>query len=1013
MPLQSFETRELREGSAWVVDGRDGTERRVIPNGFDVRNLLLLNHCIDRGSIGCAALAYCLGPANQLWMVHWGTFHDGWNVVKSACKATQSGHVWKAIVRFSSVANLGFGPFRSGSWRVLMRETLCRLAEQLGPDDRAFQEAASLQAALEPQRFQHGSDSFEDWWHAFTTLPSCCHGAAPILKFARWFSVSDAWSYYRREFFLLGLVLREMAGGTEDPDVTAASTSLWDSEAKEKTKGGLIAKAPTYITWEIASAMDVYELATRAIRTADSHRAAKILSTADHLKDLVHKLTGGGWQLVYSETVRIALGTPSELSTIAPELGESPACALLFELVMNLLGEHILRELPHLWSYPGHMALLLAHPPGSSELLVTRDHVVFHWSLVLRAEEQACRDVRMSVLLSDIIFLKWAIVRLIFGVVEQEAADGQIAQTRYLAECLVTRLGDEKVPEDFHSHVRDAQRDRRHKGVSTARIYSACQISGVLERRCEETVQVSLEEIAAQTWRRGHEATSKADGRTPEGWPKDMDSILEPHKSWDSLTTLGSFNSTMSWMWLLEYDKSGEWEMGSDPACAWWSRLLIKHSLVWCSNDDSYHIVLRSANFGAISMHMEISDDKLLYPCHTGTPTMATIFVTNPSAYLVVPYKVVRGVNGMAVKHTDGCSPRTCHNILQHSLLVVRQWTAWEMRSVLEMTRPGEDKTSNKELFTRVVKEAFPGDDGLIELVLKLYKDNPVPPSDEADLLQDTELQGLLEELAHQDIVNAVDLRAYQDDLTKVAVKNLAKRRLADRERRNAETRTRRARAATRKVATNRLSPKALLRMKRLKRKRTPIAVFADGAQPVTPPISGAAAPVPAAAPPAPPPAPGSPPLQPDRAGDDAPPAEGGAGEWRVIARGDAGWIKYSARMGQADAHCKGHGDGVHCKMDRKYRFGSVALSCLWLSRGRRCTSAGEHALLKETLSLSDALPCREAMRRELQADAQVDSALAELLALELAARNGKSTEPARLPCKPIAQRVLAVLAEP
>lgn len=38
----------------------------------------------------------------------WGPFHDQWNSIKMA--------IWRAVVRFSSVANINHGPFRSGCW---------------------------------------------------------------------------------------------------------------------------------------------------------------------------------------------------------------------------------------------------------------------------------------------------------------------------------------------------------------------------------------------------------------------------------------------------------------------------------------------------------------------------------------------------------------------------------------------------------------------------------------------------------------------------------------------------------------------------------------------------------------------------------------------------------------------------------------------------------------------------------------------------------------------------------
>ena len=96
---------------------------------------MYLNHTIDRGSVGTAVLAVCSGPRGRLlWNVHWGVFHDGWNAVKKAAKDVAGEVIWKQVVRFSSISNLNFGPFRSGTWGSEKQDCLTNIVETRGPE---------------------------------------------------------------------------------------------------------------------------------------------------------------------------------------------------------------------------------------------------------------------------------------------------------------------------------------------------------------------------------------------------------------------------------------------------------------------------------------------------------------------------------------------------------------------------------------------------------------------------------------------------------------------------------------------------------------------------------------------------------------------------------------------------------------------------------------------------------------------------------------------------------------
>ena len=217
MRVSAGQERKIFSDCAALVDVQSQEITRVLPDDFvPSSDCMLISHVLDRGSTGAAAMGFALEKAHLTWIVAWGTFHDTWNVIKNALKHSSGGVCWRAVLRLSAIANVGFGPYRSGAWRCLMSETLKRLTEELGPGSLRFQDAADLQAQLEPNRFP-GPMEYSKWWAVFNRLPPCTGGQAPILKLSRWMSISTTWRFFRRELFLLQLVYEDMAKQDEGP----------------------------------------------------------------------------------------------------------------------------------------------------------------------------------------------------------------------------------------------------------------------------------------------------------------------------------------------------------------------------------------------------------------------------------------------------------------------------------------------------------------------------------------------------------------------------------------------------------------------------------------------------------------------------------------------------------------------------------------------------------------------------------------------------------------------------
>ena len=266
-PLSACERRiwDVDEMAFVVENTRAETVQRCLPESFDVKSCLIVSHCIDRGSIGSAAMNFAMSPrCGYLFATFWGPCHDGNNSAKSAAKKTAGGLVWRHIVKMAAVANFNHGPFRSGSWGLEKQETLAEYQGTRTCDDPGFVEAATMQANLHPDGRMRsgGAPDLQQWWRFQATLRSCTM-AGPVVKFARWGSIEDTWEFLRPEIYLVKPILELLARTPAAEEGERLRTAHWDAARleKEKAKGPLKTRVATYITRELVQMMDCFCLA--------------------------------------------------------------------------------------------------------------------------------------------------------------------------------------------------------------------------------------------------------------------------------------------------------------------------------------------------------------------------------------------------------------------------------------------------------------------------------------------------------------------------------------------------------------------------------------------------------------------------------------------------------------------------------------------------------------------------------------------------------------------------------
>ena len=184
MPLtNAHEHWEPRDGQSLHIVN-DETEVAAIPQNFNLTDVLLIHHTVDRSSNNCALVNFVMS-LGYLWSVTWGIFHDTYNSVKAAARLTQDW--WDQVIRFAAYANFFHGPYKSKTWGLQMQESNSAWLAHETVRGPGFRRAAVAQAALEGQLLDVDGD-FEVWFQRAATTQTST-GSTPALKFARWGSI--------------------------------------------------------------------------------------------------------------------------------------------------------------------------------------------------------------------------------------------------------------------------------------------------------------------------------------------------------------------------------------------------------------------------------------------------------------------------------------------------------------------------------------------------------------------------------------------------------------------------------------------------------------------------------------------------------------------------------------------------------------------------------------------------------------------------------------------------------
>jgi len=573
------------DGEVLLYDPRDDSLARVFPLNWSVFDLLLGNHTLDRGSVGASGANF-MESHGYLNTFHPGRFHDDWNSIKnSAKKSTSSGIWWARIVEFASLCNMNHGPYRSSAWRRLKEMLLGKYLETHDVNSPDFRVTAEETAKIDGKIISAPSE-YVHYWRFMELLPSC-HEAGPILKFARWMCISDCWQYYRREMWMLKAVLNENTTEIADAAVDYESTAMLDAQVARTmttSKKGLLARAPTYVTWKLIDTMDLFCLITQPSRAEYTFRTTQV-KTLKAGTSYGIKLASGYWQEEFRSTVEAATANLVKLEQYhcfddseRGRTNSSQATAFTLEL----LTQKACRIMPSTLEYPYVSVGCLA--ASAQRARTSRVQIINDGIVVVAADHDILhgKHPALQYVVDDISWWDHDTVRLLFSIAEHERRSDTAPQTTHVCRAFTSRLLDEKPPEDVHQHIRDKQRQRRHRNITFARIFDTQVHSGVLEARGVKHPVVDRKELAHAAWQAltHQEKTAINYYPSPKDWPACMNGILNPHRTWPSPTVPTHANSYLAWHWLCTWTRVYKRGGTVSPIASWHSRLVQKHSVV-------------------------------------------------------------------------------------------------------------------------------------------------------------------------------------------------------------------------------------------------------------------------------------------------------------------------------------------------------------------------------------------------------------------------------------------------
>jgi hypothetical protein len=181
-PLNANETRIVHPGISGhcVFNADNGSFHAELPLGDPPITFV---HWIDQGSIGAAAMNFCINSLMYFMLVMPDPNHRVWNDIKLAAQKAQR-YWWRTFVQMTLVYNLAYGPFGKGHWFDEKSTYFNQWKAEYTAQSPAFQKYAASIAKDLGKEEPETADDFEALFQAVLVMDNF-KNKGPLVKLMR------------------------------------------------------------------------------------------------------------------------------------------------------------------------------------------------------------------------------------------------------------------------------------------------------------------------------------------------------------------------------------------------------------------------------------------------------------------------------------------------------------------------------------------------------------------------------------------------------------------------------------------------------------------------------------------------------------------------------------------------------------------------------------------------------------------------------------------------------------
>lgn len=509
-PRQQRYMRRARNAPA-LADGTVAEEPELPDAVRDAAQVPLLITVSDQAQWQWSAMQFLSHPEGMhlMHIFRVDPFHRGWNNFKAACRAAH-GHLLHTVIQMTVAFNVNYGPWLNAAFMGEKREALMEYRlDQADKESwaRLVDSVAADSRAAPPGSAEEQEGLFED-----TVLqnPSFLK-KGPYVKMCTWYSILEAieyhdpvWTSWKHLVQWLGssLLSPTSAAAQEAQShatsvIAAASSDGAPAPAEhraqlqtlKKSAGNALRLTPLLLTDENHLNCRVLVAMARPLWTQQARMAREKKTPAQQLLHSTAMAAGSGEALISqlwaptfdaAELLRLGIATDADVAPYPMSVGQEEALQRLCSFAFHLMEDEVWTAAWWESAYPGQFARLLHTSPEQSQAAMEDARAV--WELLLLCEQLAQSRAGVASLLREVHWAQYAINQLTWRHLADHGWQLSASAHSHLTR-MFCGLGDSKVIEDSHNHLRDLERDQRSNAVSRPRLFAELARSPALRAR--------------------------------------------------------------------------------------------------------------------------------------------------------------------------------------------------------------------------------------------------------------------------------------------------------------------------------------------------------------------------------------------------------------------------------------------------------------------------------------------------------------------------------------------------